>query len=236
MGRTVRTFQIRVQSEFLESVEPWKPEFGKGNKRPTLQGGAAEKPRRRKPNSIRIQELLCRKSGTIARIQQKFQEFSTFSRIFGLRICLKRVIWKLKHGNWDSKKLKCCRENIWRTIRSIARTVPISEIPRKFHQHLSNIQWKWSKFVKLCRKMREILTKFCWDIEVWAVQKHVNLVDLVKSFPTNIFLQNLASIQQRRVGNRERGGWTFFFVFGRWDVAVIVCRNGSNCCAEFRFG
>ena len=30
-----------------------------------------------------------------------------------------------------------------------------------------------------------------------TVQKHVNLVDLVKSFPTNIFLQNLASIQQR---------------------------------------
>ena len=29
------------------------------------------------------------------------------------------------------------------------------------------------------------------------VQKHVNLVDLVKSFPTNIFLQNLASIQKR---------------------------------------
>ena len=30
------------------------------------------------------------------------------------------------------------------------------------------------------------------------MQKHVNLVDLVKSFPTNIFLQNLASIQQRK--------------------------------------
>ena len=29
------------------------------------------------------------------------------------------------------------------------------------------------------------------------MQKHVNLLDLVKSFPTNIFLQNLASIQQR---------------------------------------
>ena len=29
------------------------------------------------------------------------------------------------------------------------------------------------------------------------MQKHVNLVDLVKSFPTNIFLQILASIQQR---------------------------------------
>ena len=29
------------------------------------------------------------------------------------------------------------------------------------------------------------------------MQKHVNLVDLVKRFPTNIFLQNLASIQKR---------------------------------------
>ena len=29
------------------------------------------------------------------------------------------------------------------------------------------------------------------------MQKHVNLADLVKSFPTNIFLQNLASIQKR---------------------------------------
>ena len=29
------------------------------------------------------------------------------------------------------------------------------------------------------------------------MQKHVNLVDLVKSFPTNSFLQNLESIQKR---------------------------------------
>ena len=29
------------------------------------------------------------------------------------------------------------------------------------------------------------------------MQKHLNLVDLVKSFPTNIYLQNLASIQKR---------------------------------------
>ena len=29
------------------------------------------------------------------------------------------------------------------------------------------------------------------------MQKHVNLVDLAKSFPTNILLQNLASIQER---------------------------------------
>ena len=29
------------------------------------------------------------------------------------------------------------------------------------------------------------------------MQKHVNLVDLAKSFPTNIFLRNLVSIQKR---------------------------------------
>ena len=29
------------------------------------------------------------------------------------------------------------------------------------------------------------------------MQKHVNLVDLVKNFPTNIYLQKLASIQMR---------------------------------------
>ena len=50
-----------------------------------------------------------------------------------------------------------------------------------------------------CRKMRKRLTKNFWNKEykVWAVQKHVNLVDLVKSFRTNIFLENLASTQKR---------------------------------------
>ena len=45
--------------------------------------------------------------------------------------------------------------------------------------------------------MRKESTIFFWNIEVWAVQKHGNLVDLVKSFPTNIYFQNLASIQKR---------------------------------------
>ena len=35
------------------------------------------------------------------------------------------------------------------------------------------------------------------------MQKHVNLVDLVKSFPTNIFLQNFASIQKRSGNPRK---------------------------------
>ena len=29
------------------------------------------------------------------------------------------------------------------------------------------------------------------------MQKHINIIDLVKSFPTNIYLQNLASMQKR---------------------------------------
>ena len=37
----------------------------------------------------------------------------------------------------------------------------------------------------------------CWNFECWAVQKRVNLVVLVKSFPTSIYLQKLASIQPR---------------------------------------
>ena len=62
--------------------------------------------------------------------------------------------------------------------------------------------------------MRKGLTNFFWNIEVWAVQKHANLVDLVKSFPTNILLQNLASIQERTSPLKfahlaEKSEWTF---------------------------
>ena len=38
---------------------------------------------------------------------------------------------------------------------------------------------------------------FFADFFIWAVQKYVYLVDLVKSFPTNIYLQKLASMQPR---------------------------------------
>ena len=39
--------------------------------------------------------------------------------------------------------------------------------------------------------MWKSLTIFFWNIEVWAVRKHVNLVDLVKSFPHVPFLNLL---------------------------------------------
>ena len=46
--------------------------------------------------------------------------------------------------------------------------------------------------------MRKSLTKFSWNFECEAVEKCVNLENLVKSFQTSIYLQTLASIQPRR--------------------------------------
>ena len=43
----------------------------------------------------------------------------------------------------------------------------------------------------------KMLTIVVWNFEIWAVQKYVNLVDLGESFPTHIYLQNMASIQPR---------------------------------------
>ena len=41
---------------------------------------------------------------------------------------------------------------------------------------------KWN--LKFCEKISKIFDNFFCNIETWAVQKHVNLVDLVESFPT----------------------------------------------------
>ena len=53
------------------------------------------------------------------------------------------------------------------------------------------------------------------------MQKHVNLVDLVKSFPTSIYLQKSASIQPRT--NLSKSGEKFnslFIRLLRWNPAV----------------
>jgi len=76
------------------------------------------------------------------------------------------------------------------------------EIPTKFGDVAAQIVAKiakfWRCYLKFCEQMPKFVTKFSWNIEVWAVQKHVNqFVDLVKSFPTNIYLQKSASIQPR---------------------------------------
>ena len=53
-----------------------------------------------------------------------------------------------------------------------------------------------------------------WNFEVWAVQKYANLVDRVKSFPTSIYLQKLASIQPRT------SLWKFIYlvIIQPWDL------------------
>ena len=63
-----------------------------------------------------------------------------------------------------------------------------------YRQLFGNHQWNFENRIV---KMRKSLTKFGWNFECWAVQKRVNLVDLVKSFQTSIYLQTLASIQPR---------------------------------------
>ena len=41
------------------------------------------------------------------------------------------------------------------------------------------------------RKHDNTLTIFCWLFEAREMQKYANIADLVKSFPTNIYLRNL---------------------------------------------
>ena len=88
-----------------------------------------------------------------------------------------------------------------RNIQHFNINSAFSKIFAKFRQNVVKFWTKFNDIIsnmgKIRRKMRKSLTIFFWNIEVWAVQKHVNLVDLGKSFPTNIFLQNLASIQKR---------------------------------------
>ena len=71
--------------------------------------------------------------------------------------------------------------------------------------------------------MRTILTKFGWQFECWAVQRIGNLVDLVKSFPTSIYLQNLASIPPRT--SLSKSEWKFNPVYIR---LLTRCRGGRR--------
>ena len=64
----------------------------------------------------------------------------------------------------------------------------------------------------------KILTIFGWNFEVWAVQRYVDLVDLVKTFPTNIYLQRSASIQPRMSLSKF---WGDFFIFINYSFASI---------------
>ena len=56
------------------------------------------------------------------------------------------------------------------------------------------------------KTVESVWTIFCWNFEVWAVQMYVNLVDLVKSFPTSIsyFTCKIGFDTAERERKRER--------------------------------
>ena len=94
------------------------------------------------------------------------------------------------------------------------------QISRKIRQMFININ---QKNCKLCsikwfdgNKSTKRHTKFCWNIEIWAMQKRANLVDLVKSFLTSILNNSLAKFGFDTAKNeplkvwRKFGIWTEF--------------------------
>ena len=75
------------------------------------------------------------------------------------------------------------------------------KIPKKFGENLAKFSKKFSKilanFAKILKKSATISAIFTEKIEIRERCKGVHCVDLGESFPTNIYLQNLASIQPR---------------------------------------
>ena len=75
------------------------------------------------------------------------------------------------------------------------------KIPKNFGENLARFNKKFSKilakFAKILKKSAKISAIFNEKIEIRERCKGVHCVDLGESFPTNIYLQNLASIQPR---------------------------------------
>ena len=75
------------------------------------------------------------------------------------------------------------------------------KIPKKIGYNLAKIKQNSDKifqnFPKFCKKSAKISAFFNEKIESRERCKGVHCVDLGESFPTRIYLQNLASIQPR---------------------------------------
>ena len=90
------------------------------------------------------------------------------------------------------------------------------EIRTKFHQKFAekckirHKKWKTSEIHLFIRE--KMLTIFGGNFEIWAVQKYVNLVDLLKSFPASIYLQKSALIQPRTSLSKFGGKFNSWFI------------------------
>ena len=73
--------------------------------------------------------------------------------------------------------------------------------------------------------MRKGLTISFWNIEVWAVQKHVNLVDLVKSFPKNVFAKFGVDTAENEPHKVWSFGWT---IRVRFDIEPFQLRYAPS--------
>ena len=77
----------------------------------------------------------------------------------------------------------------------------LGKIPKKVGENLARFSKKFSKilakFAKILKKSAKISAIFNEKIEIRERCKGVHCVDLGESFPTSIYLQNLALIQPR---------------------------------------
>ena len=69
--------------------------------------------------------------------------------------------------------------------------------PEKFWSNLAKNQENSDKFCNICKKSAKKSAIFNEKIEIRKRCKGVHCVDLGESFPTSIYVQNLASIQPR---------------------------------------
>ena len=105
-------------------------------------------------------------------------------------------------GNFENLNfLICFRRFDWKSDTRHSFLEFVAKSGRHFiknSQKKCKIRREKSKRSEIQLLNREkMLTIFGRNFEIWAVQKYVNLVDLVKSFQTSIYLQKSASIQPR---------------------------------------
>ena len=144
----------------------------------------------------------------------RFQNFRQFSNLFS-QIRLKKRHTSLFSG--------ICRE-----------------IRTKFHlknrrknANFDTKKWKIGNSFFIREKM---LTIFGWNFEIEERCKGVHCVDLDESFPTSIYLQNLASIQPRTSPKKfgKMGIWDFEISFAFSPVLAFELTSQRTCVTSGR--
>ena len=145
----------------------------------------------------------------------RFQNFRQFSNLFS-QIWLKKRHTPLFSG--------ICRE-----IRT--------KFHQKFAEKIQNLTQKNRKFIIHSRKNVDDFWLRFWDLSGAKVCATVNLVDLVNSFPTSIYLQKSASIQPRT--SLSKFGGKFYSLFIHYSFAkkcwrflaeILRLKNGAKEC------